>query len=405
MSIVSRALLGSLLTASAASLTAAQVTERINLTPGGGQSGVDAHLMGIRPISDDGRYVAFRTDAGDIVAGDTNVAMDVFVRDRLTRTTERVSVSWNGDQASNGAGLFYDMTPDGRFVVFYSSSSNLIPGGTNGAGHIFLRDRVLGTTELISKSSLGVQGNGFCSNPSISEDGRFVCFESVANNLVPGDTNGRFDVFVRDRRNRTTERVSIAMDGTSANEDSGFASISNDGRFVVFQSDASNLVSADTNGWTDIFVWDRWTATTERISASISGVQGSHISLAPSLSADGNLILFMSAASNLVEGDTNGKWDLFVRDRQQGTMERANVPTGGTQSSGEGSPDGGRISSSGRFVVFSASATDLAVPNSNYQHVYVRDRHAQTTVRVSVATNGALANNYCTVASISADGR
>jgi Tol biopolymer transport system component len=402
----SSALLGSLLFAAGGSLAAAQVTERINVTPSGGQSGLDAYMANQgRQVSDDGRYVAFWTDAGDLVPGDTNAQWDVFLRDRLTQTTERVSVGWNGAQASGGSGLTgFSMSADGRFIAFYSSASNLIPGGTNGAGHIFLRDRVLGTTELISKSSLGVQGNGFCSNPALSDDGRFVVFESYANNLVPGDTNGYFDVFVRDRRKRTTERVSVATDGSQANEDSYYTAISNDGRIVAFASDASNLVAADTNARTDIFVRDRWAAATERVSISGSGAQANFGSFAPSLSADGNLVAFYSAASNLVAGDTNGAGDLFVRDRQLGTMERANVPTGGVQSFG-GSETTGKISANGRFVVFVSSAQDLVVPGVIGQHIYVRDRYAGTTALASVATNGALANNYSNMPSISADGR
>jgi Tol biopolymer transport system component len=383
------------------------VTERINVTPSGGQSGLDAYMANQgRQVSDDGRYVAFWTDAGDLVPGDTNAQWDVFLRDRLTQTTERASVGWNGAQASGGSGLTgFSMSADGRFVAFYSSASNLIPGGTNGAGHIFLRDRVLGTTELISKSSLGVQGNGFCSNPALSDDGRFVVFESYANNLVPGDTNGFKDVFVRDRRKRTTERVSVATDGSQANEDSYYTAISNDGRIVAFASDASNLVAADTNARTDIYVRDRWAAATERVSISGSGAQANFGSFAPSLSADGNLVAFYSAASNLVAGDTNDGGDLFVRDRRLGTTECASVPTGGTQGSSSGTSHGGRISTSGRFVVFNSSASDLVVPNSNNTHVYVRDRLTQTTARASVATDGALANNYSNMPSISADGR
>src|SRR5437867_824550 len=172
-----------------------------------------------------------------------------------------------------------------------------------------------GTTERVSVDSAGTQGNSFSLDPSISADGRFVAFSSLATNLVPGDTNGAFDVFVHDRLTGTTERVSVDSAGTQGHGNSSEPSISADGRFVAFSSVATNRVPGDTNAAFDVFVHDRLTGTTERVSVASAGTQGNGSSLDPSISADGRFVAFSSVATNLVPGDTNGKEDVFVHDR------------------------------------------------------------------------------------------
>ena len=201
------------------------------------------------------------------------------------------------------------ISADGRFVAFSSDASNLVAGDTNGRGDIFVRDRLTGTTERLSLASDGTQANRLT---SISADGRFVTFSSSASNLVAGDTNRQADVFVHDRLTSTTERVSVASDGTQANGDSSFPSISADGRFVTFVSRASTLVAGDTNSRDDVFVHDRQTGTTERVSVASDGTQGNRNSRFSSISADGRFVKFDSAASNLVAGDTNFTYDIFV---------------------------------------------------------------------------------------------
>jgi hypothetical protein len=189
----------------------------------------------------------------------------------------------------------------------------------------------------VSVDSGGAEGNGHSYWTSISADGRFVAFDSVASNLVAGDTNGFYDVFVRDRTSGTTERVSVSTAGMQANDTSGFstnqsASISTDGRFVAFWSYASNLVAGDTNARSDIFVRNRPSGTTERVSVDIAGAQAIDFSLYPSLSGDGRFVAFESLASNLVAGDTNGAEDIFVRDR--GPLPPSAYCTSGTTSHG-----------------------------------------------------------------------
>jgi Tol biopolymer transport system component len=237
----------------------------------------------------------------------------------LTGKTERVSVG-SGDIQANGDSFVTAFSVDGRFAVFISFASNLVPGVTYGQD-VYVRDRLNGTTELVSGSRNGTQANGGSSifGAGISADGRFVAFASDASNLVAGDTNRQEDVFVRDRLSVTTELASVSSNGTQGNGGSGKygVGISADGRYVVFQSDASNLVPDDTNGHTDIFVRDRLTGTTKRVSVSSSGMQGDGNSSSPTISADGRLVLFSSQASNLVPGETDDHVsNLFVPRHQ-----------------------------------------------------------------------------------------
>jgi Tol biopolymer transport system component len=278
-------------------------------------SGVPGDLWSLLPsISADGRYVAFMSYARNLVPGDTNVERDVFVHDRQTGATERVSVATGGAQG-NGRSDVPSISADGRFVAFHSAATNFVPGDTNGSTDVFLRDRLSGTTELVNVGPGGVWGNHDSQNASVSDDGRFVAFETLATNLVPGDTNGVSDILVRDRQNGTTERISVAPGGEEGNLGSIFCAISADGRRVVFQSSATNLVPGDTNTCGDIFVRDRETASTERASVATDGAQGDSWSFYPSISDDGRFAVFYSDASNLVPGDSNGFNDIFVHDR------------------------------------------------------------------------------------------
>ena len=308
-----------------------------------------------------------------------------------------VSVSSAGEQ---GDAASYDpsISPDGRFVAFVSEACNLVPGDTNGGGDfgfgvdIFVRDRATGTTELVSVSSAGEQGTGDSYDPSISADGRFVAFYSDAGNLVAGDTNDEGDIFVRDRANRTTERVSVSNAGRQANSYSEHLSISGDGRFVAFDSDASNLVARDTNSWDDIFVRDRKKGTTERVSVSDAGRQWSGSSGSPSISADGRFVAFGSTATDLVARDRYQD-DVFVRDRRTGTTKRVSISSAGRQGNGSsGSPS---ISADGRSVAFVFAPLGLmtGVGDSEnslppFDEIYLRDRGSGRTERVSVVLRG-----------------
>jgi Tol biopolymer transport system component len=347
-------------------------TQRVSVASDGTEEFQDSESPA---ISGTGRYVAFESFAPNLVPGDTNDAHDVFVNDRATGTTERVSVAGDGTQGDDFSGA-PAVGSTGRYVAFESFAANLVPGDTNGNEDVFVRDRVAGTTSRVSLADDGTQGDGSSGQPSISADGRYVAFESLASNLVPGDTNGSKDVFVRDRVTGTTARVSVAGDGTQGNQTSAEPTVSADGRYVAFESLASNLVRGDTTGTWDVFVRDRAAGTTELVSVAGDGTPGRPgFSQEPSISPDGRYVAFLSAASNLVPRDTNETEDVFVHDRVAGTNERASVASDGTE--GDGGSGEPSISADSRYVAFESLASNLVpVPgDTNFDaDVFVRDR-------------------------------
>ena len=281
--------------------------------------GVQGDERSIRPaISADGRYVAFWSPSTNLVSGDTNGWDDVFVHDRQTGETSRVSVSSEGAQG-NAPSRLPDISADGRFVAFDSSASNLILGESSRIGpDIFVHDRQTRETTLISVSSEGILGNRSSTQPSISADGRIVTFHSPATNLVSEDTNEEDDIFVHDRQTGETTRVSISSAGGQASGGSfsiNSPALSTNGRFVAFESDTINLINGDTNGVRDVFIHDRETKVTMRVSIDSNGAQVNARSINPALSADGRFVAFYSEATNLVASDTNGEGDFFVHDR------------------------------------------------------------------------------------------
>src|SRR5438477_1766666 len=235
------------------------------------------------------------------------------------QTTERVSVASDGTTEGNDASLGSALSADGRLVAFQSAATNLVAGDTNGTTDVFVHDRQTDMTARVSVASDGTQANDASSYPALSADGRLVAFQSAATNLVADDTNGATDVFVHDRQTGTTERVSVASGRSQGNGSNAGPVLSADGRFVAFHGTASNLVGGDTNGATDVFVHDRQTGTTERVSVASGGTQGNDSSAGPALSADGLLVAFHSTATNLVAGDANRAYDVFVHDRAVST--------------------------------------------------------------------------------------
>jgi Tol biopolymer transport system component len=337
---------------------------RVSFDSAGNQGNTDSYNPS---ISADGRFVAFDSDASNLVPGDTNSNRDIFVRDRLTNTTTRISLDSAGNQGnSNFFGA--SISADGRFVAFESLASNIVPGDTNSNRDIFVRDRLTNTTARVSVDSAGNQANDASDRVSISGDGRFVAFSSEASNLVPGDTNGDPDIFVRDTLTNTTTRVSVNSAGNQQNGSSLFnaPSISADGRFVAFSSSASDIVPGDTNSSQDIFVRDRLTNTTTRVSLDSAGNPGNSSSESPSISADGRFVAFTSFASNFDLGiDTS---DIFVRDRLTNTTTNVSVDSAGNRGDGD-SPS---ISADGRFVAFESNSSNL-VPgdNNNSNDIFV----------------------------------
>jgi Tol biopolymer transport system component len=313
-------------------------------------------------ISADGRFVAFQSDASNLVANDTNASTDVFVYDRSTRKTRRVSVSSSGVQG-NGGSVESSISPDGRFVAFTSNASNLVGKDINATSDVFVYDRSTRKTRRVSVSSRGAEGNDSSYLPAVSGGGRFVAFTSNATNLVGGDTNDREDVFVYERSTRKTRRVSISSAGAQGDGFSDIASVSRSGRFVAFYSAASNLVAKDTNANPDVFVHDRSTRKTRRVSVSSSGAQGNGSSYEASISADGRFVAFHSGSSNLVGNDTNATNDVFVHDRSTRKTRRVSVNSGGVQ--GNEYSEGPSISADGRFVAFYSYASNFVGNDTN----------------------------------------
>ena len=380
----------------------AQTTERASVGTGGIQGNDESSGPSLSP---DGRYVVFHSDATNLVPGDTNGRRDVFLRDRNSGTLEIVSRTSTGGLAnfdsSGGA-----VTPDGRYVAFHSVASNLVAGDTNGVSDVFVRDRQLGTTERVSVGYGGVQGNGSSSDwVSIASNGNVVVFASSASNLVSGDTNATLDVFLRDRQAAVTLRISMGAAGVQGNGASHHPFLSANGRFVAFRSAATNLVAGDTNGVYDVFVRDHQTATTERASVTNWGTQSNGAcNNRPSLSGDGRYVAFDSTASNLVIADTNGFSDLFVRDRVGGSTARVSV---GYLGQGDGATSFGQISSDGTRFAFQSFATNLVEEGdtNGVEDVFVHYRQVYGTERVSVTASGAQANQSSRYPAVSTDAR
>jgi Tol biopolymer transport system component len=448
-------------------LEAAGVTTLVSRS----SSGQEANQQTFDPpsVSGNGRYVAFASWASDLVPGDTNQTPDAFVRDLVTGTTTRVSVSSSGEQGA-GVTSIPTMSRDGRYVTF-TSTSLLVPGmhrvvcgndaavaGSAGCYNVYIHDMRTRQTRLVSVSSSGSQtgseatGSGSTVS-SISANDRYVAFSSTSPDLVPHDTNATFqnenaqgyDIFVRDLRAGTTRRVSVSTRGAQANGDSKNPVISGDGRYVLFASAASNLVPHDTNdtsgvqGDWDVFVHDLRTGRTTRVSVSRSGNQGDessgYVSGFPQcktqgcatfpllgISAHGRYAAFASDATNLVPHDTNGASDVFVRDMRTGRIIRISVSSDGRQANGGSawSP----MSADGRYVAFYSDASNLVPgdtqacsdtnPNigtplfaqpETCADVFVRDLRTGITTRVSVSSAGKQGDAGSYRPAISADGR
>lgn len=369
---------------------------------GNGDSGM---FGGNVDISGDGRFVTFTSSASNLVPNDTNGSSDVFVRDLETGTTELVSISTGGGVGS-GTSNGSTISATGRFVVFNSNAANLVAGDTNGTMDVFVRDRQLGTTELVSLSTAGSLGSNLSAWGTATPDGRFVAYHSYATNLVAGDTNGVTDIFVRDRQLGTTERVSVSTAGAQALGGSQMARISADGSLVFFESDAPNLVADDTNGWRDVFVHDRGTSETTRVSLSETDGQLTTCcgATGPTITPDGRYVSFGSNSSDVVAGASG--YQVYLRDRLLGTTELISANDAGVPGSSGSFPSLMRgLSDDARFVTFSSLASNLAPGDTNSaSDVFVRDRVDGTTEHVSVATDGSFPNAPVGNQVISGDG-
>ena len=303
-------------------------------------------------MSADGRYVAFYSTSESLVPGDTNRAADLFLRDLRSGTLRRVSLGRGGRQA-NARSTAGAISADGRFLAFVSDADNLVAGDTNGASDIFLRDLRTGTVRRLSASAGGVQGEFPSDAPTITPDGRFVAFLSLAGNLVPRDRNGDVDIFVRDLVRGTIERVSVAKDGGDADSSSLDPSMSADGRYVVFTSTAGNLVSLPDNFQTNVFIRDRRSKRTERLDLPPSLTEGTFGTLEPVISPTGRFV-----AVYLLVGP-----GAYIVDRSTGeTRQLVKLASGRPGRVGSATP--AAISADGRRVLF-ASSVDGLVPGDD----------------------------------------
>ncbi len=382
------------------SVCLAQHTGRISVNANGGQANSTSWAPS---VSENGLYVAFHSSANNLVLNDTNGRTDVFLKNTQTGEVTRISVDANGLE-SNGNSSNPSITPDGRYVVYESSATNIVPGDTDSVIDIYRYDRFTGSTWIASVSSNGSGGNAHSFSPTVSDNGVRVAFMSLATNLVGGDTNGAKDVFVHDFRLGTTERASIDTAGMQGNDDSQHPSISANGDYVAFESFATNLVNGDFNGATDCFVRDFSLDITVRESTGSLDEEGNHHSRNPVISADGRYMAFESHCSNFFPNDSV-TLDIFVKDRWTGLLERASQSSDGTRTNDDCYD--AELSNDGRYVVWWSLATSL-IPNdfNSKRDVFVRDRTTGVTERVSVWSHGAeCTTGYCVDPDISPDGQ
>lgn len=356
-------------------------------------------------ISGDGRFVAYASEASNLVPGDMDPYADVFVFDRQSGLTSMESLDAQGGQALLPV-LVSGLSGNGQCVAFVTPA-DLTATGVNSHSSLYLRDRAAGTTELISIAVGGASPNaasavdqfGLPLSIGLSHDGRFVAFSSAATNLVAGDTNLTADIFVRDRRLGTTTRVNLSPGGAQANGPSISPTLSSDGRYVAYESRASNLVAPDSNNTYDVFLHDRVTGQTMRCSSTSAGAAASGASYAPAVSGDGRRVVFHSAASNL-DGSTGQQDQVFVFDAVDSSVRMLSRTSAGAPYGGSNA----KISANGAyagFLCFVAGPTPGAPPA--LPGVYV---HELATGALRWACAGPLGTGFSGYApSLSADGR
>ncbi|MBA3742060.1 hypothetical protein [Sporichthya sp.] len=402
-----------------AAMAAASAHHTLRISDEGGR-GEPNHSSFTPSVSRDGRYVAFASEASNLVAGDTNHRRDIFVRDTAAGTTTRVSLSSRGKQA-NLDSYSPSISDDGRFVVFDSFATNLVPGDLNREGDVFLRDLTAGTTTRVSRGLDGTEADASSGFATISGDGRVIAFESAASNLRTGTPGEVTDIYLVDPSGTVLDWVSRSSTGGEPNGGSGDIALSRDGQTVAFASAASNLVPGDTNLADDVFVRDRRARITHRVSVNSVGGEANDDSGAPSLSDDGGVVAFTSNASTLASfmpgtqslpqfifnrfnmGDENFVSDVFVHDLVSRRTELVSVSTDGMQGVAESYE--ASISGDGTKVAF-ASFSSALVPGdlSPGSEIFLRDLTARQTSRISVAQDDRQGNGMSVQPAISADG-
>ncbi|HVZ94756.1 MAG TPA: hypothetical protein VG797_09625 [Phycisphaerales bacterium] len=355
-------------TATAARDAAAQVQAmtRVSVATGGAQGNGRSEVPA---LSADGRFVAFYSDASNLVPDDTNHAGDIFIHDRQTQQTVRVSVATGGVQGNFWSQEVAHQAPnisaDGRFVAFHSYASNLVPGDTNNVDDIFIHDRETTQTVRVSVASNGAQANARSRYHAMSADGRFIAFSSDASNLDPVDSNFATDVFVHDCLTGQTSLMSVTMDGAQSAGYSGEngVALSGNGRFVVFVSPAQVMIPEPANFWSQVVVHDRQSGQTSVASVVGDATTADSGSAFPAVSFDGRFIAFQSGATNFIPGDVPMDSDIFVRDRRWGTTQIISIAPG--FSPGNGDSYTPVISADGSIVVFASAAANLVPGDTN----------------------------------------
>jgi Tol biopolymer transport system component len=379
---------------------------RVSLNHDGFEADQPSHSSS---ISANGRYVAFQSRAFNLFSGTPEGYRDIFVKDRITGAVDCASIDNSGFLGNNHSD-YPSLSEDGRYVAFESLAGTFAVGDplrSPAADNVdvFVKDR-MGSLACVSLNLDGVPGDGPSRNACISADGRYVAFESGASDLVSGDTGGYWDIFVRDRVTGTTERVSVSATGVPGNRNSFNPRISANGRYVAFESLAFNLVPNDLGNRSDIFVKDRWTGAIERVSVNAAGEEANNHSNWPALSADGRYVAFRCGSANLIPDDPDNFMDIFIKDRETGAVERVSI-------AGEiGIPLGSAprhyptLSADGRYIAFDSSASNLVTGDTNSQtDVFMKDRATGTIERLSVSTAGGQGSHHSEAPSLSADGR
>lgn len=388
-------------TAGAGAQTSLQLKKASNSASGG-----DADDANYRPaVSGNGRFVVYSSDATNIIENDVNGFTDIFLYDRLNGKTELVSITSFGEQLNAGSSLFNNsVSDDGRYIAFTTTATNISFESTNGLMLAYVHDRVSGMTTLVSKSSGGAIPNSSCTRARISGDGRFIIYSSTATNLANDvdDTNDT-DIFVYDRDTGNTECASVNAAGKSPVGAAAFSSVSADGRFVTFQSACDTLDANDTHIGNDIFIRDRQLGSTTLISAGAGGAADG-ASDESVVSGDGSFVVFRSNATNLISGTTVAANNhLYLWKRADGSVSLVTKAFGGGAASAGGSLCD--ISESGRFVVFRSTATNIMnIAQTQSAHLYLYDRVNDTFSRASDTIGGTEANGDVSDPSISNDG-
>jgi hypothetical protein len=373
---------------------------RLSLRPDGSQIGNGGWGS---DVSADGRFVLFGSSSADMPG-----YSGLYLLDRATGSVRLASCAADGTPGLYFSGNGYVST-DGRYVIFSSYSTNLVPGVFHTGMNVFLKDMLLGTVQEISHTSSGGFSNNTCNMPTISDDGGLVVFESFATNMTPDDTNGAGDIYAFDRSSGQLRRLVDGYDGSQTNDGAESPSLTRNGRYLVFESWSSNIVENDTNGIADIFVMDLLTGEVDRASMSSSGGQANKACVNPRISNDGRYVVFQSDATNLVPvipGDNNYGTEIYLRDRLLRTTERISAATNGGHALG-GCRDA-QVSDDGRYVSFASAAYNLVAGDTNGTFdVFRRDRAEQSTLRVSVGSSGEQGNGQSTLGfgrAVTADG-